>query len=128
MAMNSSNWIFLAIVAVFLVFFLLKRASFASGEDVEAALKAGALIIDVRTPGEHAGGHLPGVTNVPLDQLAQRIEQLEPNRERPIALHCLSGARSASGAATLKRMGYKHVYNLGSYGRAEKLLGNRKVE
>jgi rhodanese-related sulfurtransferase len=45
-----------------------------------------------------------------------------PNKEQPLLLHCLSGTRSAAGEDTLKRMGYQNVLNLGSYGRAQKIL------
>jgi phage shock protein E len=120
--MSASNWIFLVLCIAFIAFFLLKRASFARGEDVEAALKDHALVIDVRTEGEYASGHLAGTTNIPLARLAGEIEKLAPDRQAPIALHCLSGGRSASAMAMLKRLGYTRVYNLGSYSRAEKLL------
>lgn len=121
-AMSVSNWMFLVVVIAFVALFLLKRTSFASGEDVEAALMHGALVIDVRTEGEYASRHLPGTTNIPLPRLTGAIEKLAPDRQTPIALHCLSGGRSASAMSALKRMGYTRVYNLGSYGRAKKLL------
>ena len=89
---------------------------------VEGEKAPSALDIDVRTEGEYASGHLAGTTNVPLARLAGEIEKLAPDHQTPIALHCLSGGRSASAMAALKRMGYTRVYNLGSYGRAEKLL------
>ncbi|HPA20196.1 MAG TPA: rhodanese-like domain-containing protein [Verrucomicrobiae bacterium] len=126
--MVSSNWVWFIVIAAVIAFLLLRRSSFARADDVEAALKDRALVIDVRSSGEFASGHLAGVTNVPLDRLAQEIAALAPDRSQPIALHCLSGARSASGCATLRRMGYTRVYNLGSYGRAEKLLTTLRTE
>jgi rhodanese-related sulfurtransferase len=50
------------------------------------------------------------------------IARVAPNKEQPLLLHCLSGTRSAAGEDTLKRMGYQNVLNLGSYGRAQKIL------
>jgi rhodanese-related sulfurtransferase len=44
---------------------------------------------------------------------------------QPLLLHCLSGARSGIGKGMLKRMGYRQVFNLGSYGRATRILGSR---
>lgn len=120
--MSRSNFAWLVLVAAVALLFFLKRTSWAQAGDVETALRANALVIDVRTPGEFAGGSIPGVTNVPLDQLEKEIAALAPDREKPILLHCLSGGRSASACAMLKRMGYARVFNLGSYARAEKLI------
>jgi phage shock protein E len=61
--------------------------------------------------------------NIPLDRLREEIARLAPNVEQPLLLHCLSGTRSGMGKAMLKKMGYRNVFNLGSYGRAEKILG-----
>lgn len=120
--MTRSNCFLLAAVAVIVVFLVLRPTSHAQGGDVEAALRDHALVIDVRTTGEYAAGHLPGVTNVPINRLAKEIVALAPDHDRPIALHCASGGRSGSGCEMLKKMGYTRVYNLGSYGRAEKML------
>lgn len=125
--MKQSNAAWLVLLAIFALFFLLKRASCARADDVGTALRQNALVIDVRTEGEFAAGSIPGVTNVPLDRLEKEIAALAPDRDKPILLHCLSGGRSASACAVLKHMGYSKVFNLGSYARAEKLIqANRK--
>lgn len=120
--MNQSPWIWWVAIAILLSFFLFKRTSPAQTAEVDAALRENALVIDVRTAGEFASGHLPGVTNIPLDRIKKEIPELAPDRDKPILLHCLSGARSASACSELKQMGYTRVYNLGSYARAEKLI------
>jgi rhodanese-related sulfurtransferase len=48
---------------------------------------------------------------------------LAPNKAQPLLLHSVSGTRSGMGKAMLRRMGYPNVFNLGSYGRAERILG-----
>ncbi len=59
-------------------------------------------VIDVRTPGEYAGGHIPGAHNIPLHQLGEAADVLGALAERgEILLVCASGGRSAQGAALL---------------------------
>jgi rhodanese-related sulfurtransferase len=63
-----------------------------------------AVLLDVRTPAEFAGGHAEGALNVPLQQLSGRLSEL-PN-DRPMVVYCLSGGRSATAATLLGRHGY----------------------
>ena len=63
-----------------------------------------AQIIDVRTPGEFAGGHAPGSLNIPLDQLEARLGDLD--KERPVILCCATGARSGLATRFLQSLGY----------------------
>ena len=83
---------------------------------------SGALtVIDVRETGEVAATvRAKGALHVPLGQVTSRCNPDGPvclpglTRERPVALYCASGARSAAAAAQLLAMGYEKVYNLGS--------------
>ncbi len=76
-------------------------------------LKEGAIIIDVRSPGEFAGGHNPLSKNIPLDQIAEKASSLD--KEKTYILCCASGARSAAAMGVLKGKGFKHVMNAGSW-------------
>jgi len=58
----------------------------------------GALLLDVRTPGEFADGHVQGALNVPVQVLESRIAELDP--ARPVVVYCRSGNRSAMDAFT----------------------------
>jgi phage shock protein E len=110
--------IVLAVAAVL----LMKRLGWVKPMEAREWLKKGALVIDVRSEGEFQERHLAGAINIPLGQLGNQIAQRAPNKEQPLLLHCLSGARSGMGASNLRRLGYQHVFNLGSYGRAESIL------
>lgn len=68
-------------------------------------------MLDVRSPGEFAMGHVRGALNVPLDRLAQAIEQMIPDKKAPLLLYCASGARSGMACNILQQMGYKDVRN-----------------
>ncbi|HJV89601.1 MAG TPA: rhodanese-like domain-containing protein [Holophagaceae bacterium] len=61
-------------------------------------------IIDVRTPGEFAGGHAPGSLNIPLDQLEARLGDLD--KGRPVILCCATGGRSGMATRFLQSLGY----------------------
>ena len=69
----------------------------------ELAHTADATIVDVREPDEFAAGHVPGGTNIPLNQLADRIGELPD--DTPIHVICQSGGRSAKATELLTGRG-----------------------
>jgi rhodanese-related sulfurtransferase len=77
-------------------------------------IKNGAIIVDVRTNVEYAGGHIKGSINIPLDRLSRSLDQLK-NKETTIITCCASGMRSASAKSILKSNGYLHVHNGGGW-------------
>jgi rhodanese-related sulfurtransferase len=110
----------LFVAAAFAALFVLRRILLfvRGGISVETMneLKAkGALIVDVRTSGEFAAAAAPGSLNIPLDQLAQRLGELD--RSKPIILCCASGARSGYAQRFLQQAGYPEVYNAGPWQR-----------
>lgn len=81
------------------------RGSKASTEQVAEHLAAGALVVDVRTPGEFAGGHVKGALNVPVSDLERRLGELgAPGK---VVVYCASGMRSARAAKFLKSKGFE---------------------
>jgi phage shock protein E len=113
-------WIILAAVVVAALLF--KRLSLLSPSAAQEWLGKGALVIDVRSPQEFRDQHLPRAVNIPLGQLSEEIARHAPDKAKPLLLHCLSGTRSGLGKSTLRKLGYQHVFNLGSYGRAARIL------
>ena len=63
-----------------------------------------AVLIDVRSPAEFAGGHIPGSINLPIQAL-QRAEDQLGDPDAPIYVYCQSGARSSRAAKLLEVMG-----------------------
>ena len=72
-----------------------------------AAHAEGALVIDVREPGEYVSGHVPGAKLIPLNRLPEQLVDL-PRDER-IFLICASGKRSLFGSDFLARAGIDSV-------------------
>ncbi|MGW2210641.1 rhodanese-like domain-containing protein [Streptomyces sp. NPDC001781] len=63
-------------------------------------------IIDVRTPGEYAGGHLPGALNIPLDQVQHALPAISEAANRAdVLVVCASGARSENACRILAENG-----------------------
>ena len=73
----------------------------------------GALLIDVRTAGERAGGYVKGSVHIPLAQLAEKLPELVTDPYTEIIFYCASGARAQRATEQALDMGYKKVYNLG---------------
>jgi len=67
-------------------------------------------LIDIRTPGEVAGGVIPDAAFIPMHLIPARMEELPKDRE--VILYCRSGARSYHACAYLMEQGFDNVANL----------------
>lgn len=72
--------------------------------------EAGAVVVDVRAPGERAQRSIVASVALPLSQLEARVSELP--RDRPIIVHCAGGYRSSVAASVLKRAGLVDVSEL----------------
>ena len=68
------------------------------------------VVIDVRTADEYAAGHIPGAVNIPFDQVAARIREVEA--PHGVALYCMVGPRARRGEAALLTSGYESVFHI----------------
>lgn len=82
--------------------------------DYAQLMKEGAMIIDVRTSGEFAAGHIQGSVNIPVDKLSQNLNKLK-DKNKPVITCCASGMRSASAKSILQSNGFVNVYNGGAW-------------
>ncbi|TWV44411.1 rhodanese-like domain-containing protein [Streptomyces misionensis] len=74
-------------------------------------------VIDVRTPGEYAGGHVPGALNIPLDQLDRALPDIRVAAERgEVLVVCASGARSEKACTQLAAKGIRTATLAGGTG------------
>ncbi|HTL80407.1 MAG TPA: rhodanese-like domain-containing protein [Bacteroidia bacterium] len=77
-------------------------------------VKQGAIILDVRSKGEFASGHIKGSINIPVNALGENLGKLK-DKNKPIITCCASGMRSASAKSILKSSGYTQVHNGGGW-------------
>jgi adenylyltransferase/sulfurtransferase len=62
-------------------------------------------IIDVREDHEVAAARIPNTVHIPLAQILNRMNEIDPNRETVV--HCKMGGRSARAIDALQRSGFK---------------------
>ena len=92
--------------------------------DLEAARAAGAQVIDVRSSSEHAAGHIAGTLNIPVDDLRERLSEVQLEN---VVVYCAVGQRGHIATQILKAHG-ANVRNLDggftTYSTAQAALNN----
>ena len=86
---------------------------FTNKTDFKKLANEGAVILDVRTPGEFKEGHIKGAVNVPVDQLRNSLLELK-NKNKTVITCCRSGARSAIATNMLTNAGIS-AFNGGAW-------------
>jgi len=111
----DTNTLYLVLIAVggYFIFQRLTGAKKTPAAVVVEKIKAGARIIDVRTPEEFSGGAYRKAKNIPLQTLPNRLNELGA-KDTPIVLYCASGSRSSQAARILKKAGFSDISNAGS--------------
>jgi thioredoxin len=69
-------------------------------------------ILDVRTPNEYYSGYIEGAKLLPLQQLNERISELDAYKDKDVLVYCRSGNRSTVASQILIKNGFKKLYNL----------------
>lgn len=70
------------------------------------------LVLDVRNPDEFASGHLPGSKNIPIDELANRLGEIEKSKSHVVITVCQSGVRSGTAVSILNKAGFEQAFSL----------------
>lgn len=73
-------------------------------ESIQEFVTKGAIIIDVRSPGEFSGGHIKGSKNIPLNEINAKINEIK-KLNKPVIACCASGMRSSQATSILKQNG-----------------------
>ena len=68
------------------------------------------VIVDIRNENEWRGGHIEGSVNIPLKHLRDRTDELP--RDKPFAVHCQGGYRSAIAVSLLEQAGFDKMMDL----------------
>ncbi|MBQ2818226.1 MAG: FAD-dependent oxidoreductase [Clostridia bacterium] len=82
-------------------------------EDLDDIRKTDAILLDTRTKGEYASGHIEGFINIPVDDLRERIGELE--KGKPVYVICQSGLRSYIASRILSGFGFDAYNFSGGY-------------
>ena len=85
-----------------------------SGEEAKKLVQQGALLLDVRTTEEYAGGHIQGAINIPVQNLEARLSEVP--KDKAVVVYCRSGGRSHRAKELLKNKGHTQVYDIGGMG------------
>ncbi len=83
------------------------------------------VVLDVRTPGEFAAGHIPGAVNIDVNspEFETKMKALDP--DKTYLVHCAAGTRSARACGKLSKLNFGHLYNLEGGFRAWQKAGNK---
>jgi phage shock protein E len=118
--MNETALILAFVLLVALLYF--RRAGLVSIKDAKEYLKAGALVIDVRSAGEFVSGHLPGAVNLPVNEVETSWMRRITDKNQVLLVHCQSGVRSSAAKKKLIAIGCTRVFDMGGYARAERIV------
>jgi phage shock protein E len=77
-------------------------------ESIQDFVEKGAIIIDVRSPGEFSGGHIKGSKNIPLNEIGAKINEIK-KLNKPVIACCASGMRSSQATSILKQNGIETI-------------------
>lgn len=75
---------------------------------IQEYISKGAVIINVRSPGEFAGEHIEGSKNIPLGEISNKINEII-KLKKPVITRCASGIRSSQAATVLKQNGIETI-------------------
>ena len=85
-----------------------------SAEDAyEMMVSQEVVIVDVRTPEEYDGGHIPNAILVPNESIGDDMPEALPDKEATLLIYCRSGRRSKEASEKLLKLGYKSIYEFG---------------
>ncbi len=106
------GWILAAVLGLVLV---VPQLQASQGVDVKTAKtmsEQGALLLDVREPDEYAAVHAVNAKLIPLGEVGARLKEIEAYKDKPVAVICRSGRRSAQAVGILKEAGFTQVVNV----------------
>lgn len=82
-----------------------------SAEALLTRIESGAapVILDVRSRGEFARGHVPGARHIPFWRMSRRIGELSIPRDSELVVYCGHGPRAVIAGHALRRRGFTRI-------------------
>jgi phage shock protein E len=120
--MSKQNIKSFLIISISIAMFGIFKNLFAQTDNkqLSEAIKSGAFLVDVRTPGEYASGTVKGAVNIPLDRLQSQLATF--NNKKNIIVFCRSGNRSSQAKNILEQAGFKNVINGGTWENVNQIM------
>jgi rhodanese-related sulfurtransferase len=101
-------------------FFDFLMGSSTSNEELTKLIQEGAMLVDVRSPGEFSTGSAKGAVNIPLDNVGNSLNKFK--NKSHIIVFCRSGNRSGQAKSILERNGFTNVTNGGTWDQVAALV------
>ena len=121
--MTSDQIIFYVIIGIIILLYMrkqwrMKKLKNYSGVEAKEQMKAGSVLLDVRSAAERSAKSIPSSIHIPLHEISSRIKELEKYRSKEIICYCASGSRSVNAAFKLMKAGFtvgNLQYGIGSW-------------
>ena len=129
--MKKSKLILLFFLVTFSMNFCSKNVDVVSmNEFQDKILDQKTIVLDVRTEEEYYGplGHIEGAILIPINELENRLVELDEYRDDTIYVVCRSGNRSGKATKILIDAGYINAINAGSIQEASNLLKSKIIK
>jgi len=91
-----------------------------NNEEIKEKLNNNAIVLDVRSTAEFAGGHVAGSKNIPLNEITARLDEIKAMKQ-PLVLCCASGGRSGQAFDYLSKQGIDCI-NGGGWTNVNKVI------
>jgi rhodanese-related sulfurtransferase len=105
-------WVVATMLGLTLVVQQLHASESVDVKQAQSMSKQGALLLDVREPTEYAAIHAANAKLIPLGEVSTRLPEIEAYKDKPVAVICRSGRRSAQAVALLQKAGFTQVVNV----------------
>lgn len=89
---------------------------------LSAAIAAGTMLVDVRTPGEFSSGSVKGAINIPLEQIESQLSKFKGKKN--IVVFCRSGSRSSQAKSILEKNNFQNVINGGTWQNVNEVVND----
>jgi rhodanese-related sulfurtransferase len=109
---NKILWVITAVLGLMVAMQQLQASQGVDVKTAQSMVSQGALLLDVREPGEYAAVHAVNAKLLPLGQVESRLQELEAFKDQPVAVICRSGRRSAQAVAMLQEAGLTQGVNV----------------
>lgn len=108
--MDSNIYLYI-LAALFFLFYIKKKfdargISNYSADEAKEKMRAGSILLDVRTDAERKRNSIKGSFHIPVHEISTRIKELEKFKSREIICYCATGSRSVGAAVQLKKAGF----------------------